>query len=51
MQEIIAFLEGLAIGAPQVYRNIALFPLLATTENLSWLVRRAARATLRCSRF
>lgn len=29
MQEIIASLEGLAIGAPQVHRNIALFPLLA----------------------
>ena len=29
MHEIIASLQGLAIGAPQVHRNLALFPLLA----------------------
>ncbi len=28
MQEIIASLEGLSIGAPQVHRNLALFPPL-----------------------
>ena len=27
--EITASLQGLAIGAPQVHRNLALFPLLA----------------------
>ena len=30
--EITASLQGLAIGAPQVHRNLALFPLLAPTE-------------------
>ncbi len=29
MHEITASLQGLAIGAPQVHRNLALFPLLA----------------------
>ncbi|MCX7159415.1 MAG: hypothetical protein NT176_09780 [Proteobacteria bacterium] len=29
MHEIIASLQGLAIGAPQLHRNLALFPLLA----------------------
>ena len=29
MQEIIASLQGLTIGALQVHRNIVLFPLLA----------------------
>ena len=32
MQEIIASLEGLAIGAPQVHRNLVLFPLLSATD-------------------
>ena len=34
-QEISASLEGLALGAPQIFRNLALFPLLAADEAAS----------------